>query len=84
MVGRFTRVLYNSQKTNLKYFRIAKGSLLFYARIIESFLKTTRKRVSGNNENNTCTVPTSKSQNQLSSSGRPYAATLPRKGAGGN
>ncbi|XP_047023768.1 SH3 and multiple ankyrin repeat domains protein 3 isoform X5 [Helicoverpa zea] len=37
----------------------------------------------GNNENNTCTVPTSKSQNQLSSSGRPYAATLPRKGAGG-
>ncbi|KAG6461745.1 hypothetical protein O3G_MSEX012818 [Manduca sexta] len=37
----------------------------------------------GNNENNTCTVPTSKSQNQLSSSGRPYAATLPRKAAGG-
>ncbi|KAJ8726784.1 hypothetical protein PYW08_015181 [Mythimna loreyi] len=37
----------------------------------------------GNNENNMCTVPTSKSQNQLSSSGRPYAATLPRKGAGG-
>lgn len=36
-----------------------------------------------NNENNTCTVPTSKSQNQLSSSGRPYAATLPRKAAGG-
>ncbi|XP_045763324.1 SH3 and multiple ankyrin repeat domains protein 3 isoform X5 [Maniola jurtina] len=35
------------------------------------------------NENNTCTVPTSKSQNQLSSSGRPYAATLPRKAAGG-
>ncbi|XP_061706547.1 SH3 and multiple ankyrin repeat domains protein 3 isoform X2 [Cydia pomonella] len=35
------------------------------------------------NEHNTCTVPTSKSQNQLSSSGRPYAATLPRKGAGG-
>ncbi|XP_039746375.1 SH3 and multiple ankyrin repeat domains protein 3 isoform X3 [Pararge aegeria] len=35
------------------------------------------------NENNTCTVPTSKSQNQLSSSGRPYAATLPRKTAGG-
>ncbi|XP_047989861.1 SH3 and multiple ankyrin repeat domains protein 3 [Leguminivora glycinivorella] len=35
------------------------------------------------NELNTCTVPTSKSQNQLSSSGRPYAATLPRKGAGG-
>ncbi|XP_034825500.1 SH3 and multiple ankyrin repeat domains protein 3 isoform X3 [Maniola hyperantus] len=34
-------------------------------------------------ENNTCTVPTSKSQNQLSSSGRPYAATLPRKAAGG-
>ncbi|XP_073967651.1 SH3 and multiple ankyrin repeat domains prosap isoform X6 [Choristoneura fumiferana] len=32
---------------------------------------------------NACTVPTSKSQNQLSSSGRPYAATLPRKGAGG-
>ncbi|XP_026738622.1 SH3 and multiple ankyrin repeat domains protein 3 [Trichoplusia ni] len=36
----------------------------------------------GNNETNTCTVPTSKSQNQLSSSGRPYAATLPRKAAG--
>ncbi|XP_072941742.1 SH3 and multiple ankyrin repeat domains protein 3 isoform X1 [Epargyreus clarus] len=36
-----------------------------------------------NNENNTCTVPTSKSQNQLSNSGRPYAATLPRKAAGG-
>ncbi|XP_063635702.1 SH3 and multiple ankyrin repeat domains protein 2 isoform X4 [Cydia splendana] len=35
------------------------------------------------NELNTCTVPTSKSQSQLSSSGRPYAATLPRKGAGG-
>ncbi|XP_026326995.1 SH3 and multiple ankyrin repeat domains protein 3 isoform X2 [Hyposmocoma kahamanoa] len=39
--------------------------------------------VNGNNENNMCTVPTSKSQNQLSNSGRPYAATLPRKGAGG-
>ncbi|RVE42233.1 hypothetical protein evm_013117, partial [Chilo suppressalis] len=38
---------------------------------------------SGNYENNTCTVPTSKSQNQLSSTGRPYAATLPRKAAGG-
>ncbi|XP_075972626.1 SH3 and multiple ankyrin repeat domains prosap isoform X3 [Anticarsia gemmatalis] len=37
----------------------------------------------GNNENNTCTVPTSKSQNQLSSTGRPYAATLPRKAAAG-
>ncbi|XP_046979042.1 SH3 and multiple ankyrin repeat domains protein 3 isoform X6 [Vanessa cardui] len=35
------------------------------------------------NEINMCTVPTSKSQNQLSSSGRPYAATLPRKAAGG-
>ncbi|XP_045492790.1 SH3 and multiple ankyrin repeat domains protein 3 isoform X6 [Colias croceus] len=33
--------------------------------------------------NNTCTVPTSKSQGQLSTSGRPYAATLPRKAAGG-
>lgn len=37
----------------------------------------------GNNESNTCMVPTSKSQNQLSSSGRPYAATLPRKAAAG-
>ncbi|KAJ2938868.1 hypothetical protein O0L34_g18497 [Tuta absoluta] len=35
----------------------------------------------GTNEENTCTVPTSKSQSQLSN--RPYAATLPRKGAGG-
>ncbi|KAJ0179155.1 hypothetical protein K1T71_004867 [Dendrolimus kikuchii] len=39
--------------------------------------------INGSNESNTCTVPTSKSQNQLSSSGRPYAATLPRKAAGG-
>ncbi|GBP76951.1 SH3 and multiple ankyrin repeat domains protein 3 [Eumeta japonica] len=30
-----------------------------------------------------CTVPTSKSQSQLSTSGRPYAATLPRKAQGG-
>ncbi|XP_038213766.1 SH3 and multiple ankyrin repeat domains protein 3 isoform X2 [Zerene cesonia] len=38
----------------------------------------------GNGEmTNTCTVPTSKSQGQLSTSGRPYAATLPRKAAGG-
>ncbi|KAI5641883.1 ankyrin repeats (3 copies) domain-containing protein [Phthorimaea operculella] len=35
----------------------------------------------GTNEESTCTVPTSKSQSQLSN--RPYAATLPRKGAGG-
>ncbi|CAG9562947.1 unnamed protein product [Danaus chrysippus] len=35
------------------------------------------------NDNNTGGVPTSKSQNQLASSGRPYAATLPRKAAGG-
>ncbi|XP_068628040.1 SH3 and multiple ankyrin repeat domains protein 3 [Battus philenor] len=34
-------------------------------------------------ENGACTVPASKSQSQLSSSGRPYAATLPRKAAGG-
>ncbi|KAL4704109.1 hypothetical protein ACJJTC_016367 [Scirpophaga incertulas] len=39
---------------------------------------------SGHHENNTGTVPTSKSQNQLSSTGRPYAATLPRKAAGEN
>ncbi|XP_045488225.1 SH3 and multiple ankyrin repeat domains protein 3 isoform X3 [Pieris rapae] len=31
----------------------------------------------------TCVVPPSKSQGHLSTSGRPYAATLPRKGAGG-
>lgn len=31
----------------------------------------------------TCVVPSSKSQGHLSTSGRPYAATLPRKGAGG-
>ncbi|CAH0717440.1 unnamed protein product, partial [Brenthis ino] len=30
-----------------------------------------------------CSVPASKSHSQLSSSGRPYAATLPRKAAGG-
>ncbi|XP_061378708.1 SH3 and multiple ankyrin repeat domains protein 2 isoform X6 [Danaus plexippus] len=35
------------------------------------------------NDNNPGGVPASKSQNQLASSGRPYAATLPRKAAGG-
>ncbi|XP_048481172.1 SH3 and multiple ankyrin repeat domains protein 3 isoform X6 [Plutella xylostella] len=34
-------------------------------------------------DTNTCSVASSKSHNQLSSSGRPYAATLPRKTAGG-
>ncbi|CAH2063716.1 unnamed protein product, partial [Iphiclides podalirius] len=37
----------------------------------------------GGSESGACTVPSSKSQTQLSSSGRPYAATLPRKAAGG-
>ncbi|XP_037870899.1 SH3 and multiple ankyrin repeat domains protein 3 isoform X8 [Bombyx mori] len=37
----------------------------------------------GSNEGSACAVPAGKSQSQLPNSGRPYAATLPRKAAGG-
>lgn len=34
-------------------------------------------------EGGACAVPASRSQSQLSAAARPYAATLPRKAAGG-